>query len=152
MTLSGWPSNCARAPKPTPTSMPSIPGYRSGGYGHKTSCHSQSEYACDEDGDGFHEAHINTTQSFWLLLRSWLRPHRGISQEKLPLYLGFFQFMHTVRQRGRGLLQPMHWALLTKPAWNTRRSTALAARKGKSFSILLQQLSDHPQHSKSHMM
>jgi transposase-like protein len=22
----------------------------------------------------------------WSLLRSWLRPHRGISQEKLPLY------------------------------------------------------------------
>jgi len=27
----------------------------------------------------------------WSLLRSWLRPHRGISEDKLPLYLGFFQ-------------------------------------------------------------
>jgi transposase len=27
------------------------------------------------------------------LLRSWLRPHRGISQEKLPLYLGFLGFL-----------------------------------------------------------
>src|SRR5215470_5526530 len=32
----------------------------------------------------------------WSLLRSWLRPPRGISQEKLPLYLGFFEFVHNV--------------------------------------------------------
>jgi len=42
----------------------------------------------DEDGDGFCEVHVNTMEGFWSLLRSWLRPHRGISQEKLPLYLG----------------------------------------------------------------
>ena len=40
----------------------------------------------------------------WSLLRSWLRPHRGISQEKLPLYLGFFEFVHNVRKRGKALL------------------------------------------------
>jgi transposase len=38
------------------------------------------------------------------MLRSWLRPHRGISQEKLPLYLDFFQFVHNTRQRGKALL------------------------------------------------
>ena len=38
------------------------------------------------------------------LLRSWLRPHRGISQEKLPLYLGFFEFVHNARRRGKALL------------------------------------------------
>ncbi len=38
----------------------------------------------DEDGDGFCEVHINTIKGFWSLLRSWLRPHRDISQEKLP--------------------------------------------------------------------
>ena len=56
------------------------------------------------DGDGFHEVHINTMEGFWSLLRSWLRPHRGISQEKLPIYLGFFEFVHNVRRRGRALL------------------------------------------------
>jgi len=86
------------------------------GYGHKTVCHSQGEYARDEDGDGFYEVHVNTMEGVWSLLRSWLRPHRGISQEKLPLYVGFFQFMHNVRCRGRGLLQPMLSALLTKSA------------------------------------
>jgi len=33
-----------------------------------------------------------------------LRPHRGNSQEKLPLYLGFFQFVHNARRRGKVLL------------------------------------------------
>ena len=74
------------------------------GYGHRTVCHSHGEYARDEDGDGFHEIHVNTMEGFWSLLRSWLRPHRGISQEKLPLYLGFFEFVHNVRKRGKALL------------------------------------------------
>jgi transposase-like protein len=43
-------------------------------------------------------------EGFWSLLRSWLRSHRGISQDKLPLYLGFFQFVHNTRRRGKALL------------------------------------------------
>ncbi|MAT95671.1 MAG: DDE transposase, partial [Anaerolineaceae bacterium] len=30
--------------------------------------------------------------------------HRGISQEKLPIYLGFFEFVHNSRKRGKALL------------------------------------------------
>ena len=74
------------------------------GYTHKSVCHSAGEYARDEDDDGFCEVHINTMEGFWSLLRSWLRPHRGISQEKLPIYLGFFEFVHNARKRGRALL------------------------------------------------
>ncbi len=74
------------------------------GYRHKTVCHSRGEYARDEDGDGFCEVHVNTMEGFWSLLRSWLRPHRGISQDKLPLYLGFFQIVHNARRRGKALL------------------------------------------------
>lgn len=74
------------------------------GYGHQTVCHSAGEYARDEDGDGFYEIHVNTIEGVWSLLRSWLRPHRGISQEKLPLYLGFFEFVHNARKRGKALL------------------------------------------------
>jgi len=66
------------------------------GYGHKHVNHGRGEFARDEDGDGFCEVHVNTMEGFWSLLRSWLRPHRGISQEKLPLYLGFFEFVHNV--------------------------------------------------------
>ena len=35
------------------------------GYQHKTVCHSAGEYARDEDGDGFHEVHVNTMEGFW---------------------------------------------------------------------------------------
>jgi transposase-like protein len=75
------------------------------GYRHKTVCrHARGEYARDEDGDGFCEVHVNTAEGFWSLLRSWLRPHRGVSQEKLPGYLGFFQLVHDARCRGKALL------------------------------------------------
>lgn len=74
------------------------------GYEHQTVCHACGEFARDDDGDGFHEVHVNTIEGVWSILRSWLRPHRGISQEKLPFYVGFFEFVHNVRQRGKALL------------------------------------------------
>ncbi|MDZ7936179.1 MAG: IS1595 family transposase [Emticicia sp.] len=58
------------------------------GYTHKTVNHGEGEYARDEDGDGFYEVHCNTQEGVWSLMRSWLRPHRGVSQEKLPFYVG----------------------------------------------------------------
>jgi transposase len=82
------------------------------GYRHKTVCHGHGEYARDEDGDGHHEVHVNTMEGLWSLLRSWLRPHRGISQEKPPLYLGFFQFVHNARKRGKALLTTLVGALV----------------------------------------
>lgn len=75
------------------------------GYIHLTVCHSIGEYARDEDGDGFCEVHVNTQEGIWSLLRSWLRPHRGISQDKLPKYIGLFQFVHNIRKRGKALIK-----------------------------------------------
>src|SRR3982750_2142362 len=83
------------------------------GYRHKTVCHARGEYARDEDGDGFCEVHVNTMEGFWSLLRAWLRPHRGISQDKLPLYLGFFAFVHNARRRGKALLGALLATLVT---------------------------------------
>ena len=85
------------------------------GYAHKTVNHSQGEYARDEDDDGFHEVHVNTMEGIWSLLRSWLRPHRGVSQAKLPIYLAFFEFTHNVRQRGQRLLPSLLALLLSTP-------------------------------------
>ena len=87
------------------------------GYGHKTVCHARGEYARgeyarDDDGDGLCEVHVNTAEGLGSLLRSWLRPHRGISQEKLPAYLGFFQFVHNARRRGKALLSTLVAALV----------------------------------------
>jgi transposase len=83
------------------------------GYGHESVWHSRGEYTRDDEGDGFHEVHVNTMEGFWSLLRSWLRPHRGISQDNLPLYLGFFEFVHNVRRRGKALLGALLELLLT---------------------------------------
>ena len=82
------------------------------GYRHKTVCHGRGEYARDEDGDGFCAVHVNTMEGVWSLLRSWLRPHHGISQEKLPSYLGFFAFVHNARRRGKALLGALIAALV----------------------------------------
>jgi transposase len=79
----------------------------------KSVCHGRGEDARDDDGDGVHEVHVNTIAGFWSLLRSWLRPHRGISQENLPLYLGFFEGVHHVRRRGKALWQALLELLLT---------------------------------------
>lgn len=77
------------------------------GFEHEVINHSLGEYARDDDGDGFCEVHVNTMEGFWSLLRSWLRPHRGISQEKLPLYLSTFEFIHNARKRGKALLESL---------------------------------------------
>jgi transposase-like protein len=82
------------------------------GYEHKTVCHGAGEYARDDDGDGFCEVHVNTMEGFWSLLSLWLRPHRGISQERLPLYLSFFEFVHNAKKRGKALLSALLETLL----------------------------------------
>jgi len=82
------------------------------GYRHQSVNHGTGEYARDDDGDGFHEVHVNTLEGFWSLLRSWLRPHRGISQEHLPLYLAFFEFVHNARRRGKALMASLLLVLL----------------------------------------
>jgi transposase len=51
-------------------------------------------------------------EGFWSLLRLWLRPHRGISQDKLPDDFGFFQFVHNARRRGKALLSALIAALV----------------------------------------
>src|SRR4051794_38169239 len=83
--------------------MASTPACLPGGISTKRSATGAANTP-DEDGDGFCEVHVNTIEGFWSLLRFWLRPHRGISQEKLPDYLGFFQFVHNARRRGKALL------------------------------------------------
>jgi hypothetical protein len=40
-------------------------------------------------------------------------PHPGISQERLPLSLGFFEFAHNVRKRVKALLGSLVELLVT---------------------------------------
>lgn len=82
------------------------------GYEHKSVCHAKGEYARDDDGDGFCEVHVNTQEGIWSVLRAWLRPHRGISMAKLPIYLGFFEFVFNTRRRGKALLRSLFQTIL----------------------------------------
>ena len=65
------------------------------------------------DGDGVHEVHVKTREGFWSLLRSWLRPPRGISPAPWPPDLGFFACVHNVRRRGKAFLGSLLALLLT---------------------------------------
>jgi len=86
------------------------------GYDHETICHAAGEFARDDDADGSCEVYVNTLEGFWSLLRSRLCPHRGISQEKLSLYLGFFRIpAQRPRVRDQELLGELI-ALLVSPA------------------------------------
>jgi transposase-like protein len=84
------------------------------GYDHKSVNHGRGECAREEDGDGLCAVHGHTMAGFWSLLRSWLRPHRGISQENLPLSLGCFECVHNVRKRGKALLGALIELLVSK--------------------------------------
>ncbi len=68
---------------------------------------------------GFLIGVMNIERCVWSLLRSWLRPHRGISQEKRPLDLAFFELIHNLRQRGKALFGSL-LALLVKPSTRNR--------------------------------
>ena len=70
-----------------------------------------------------HEVISLLPDGFGSLLRSWLRPHRGISQEKLPLYLGFFQSVHNTRRRGKALLGALIAALVACSSAITQNPT-----------------------------
>ena len=47
------------------------------GYTHRTVCRAAGEFARDDDWEGFCEVHVDKLEEFRLLLRSWLRLHRG---------------------------------------------------------------------------
>jgi transposase len=50
-------------------------------------CHSQGEWARDDDGDGIREVHTNTIEGLWTSLRNFLRPFRGVQKRYLSGYV-----------------------------------------------------------------
>ena len=62
----------------------------------------------------FHTDNLGMKE-FWSRLRSWLRPHRCISQEKLLLYLSFFGFVHNAKRRGKAFLIALFQSLIALP-------------------------------------
>ena len=68
------------------------------GRGHATVCHSDHEYARDDDGDGFCEVHCNTMEGIWTGLRNFLRPFRGVHKKYLAAYVAMFEWAHNLKQ------------------------------------------------------
>lgn len=57
-----------------------------------TVCHSQGEWARDDDGDGIREVHTNTIEGLWTGLRNFLRLFRGVSKHFLSGYVAIHEF------------------------------------------------------------
>ena len=57
-----------------------------------TVCHSQKEWARDDDGDGVREVHTNTIEGLWTGFRNFLRPFRGVSKHFLSGYVAIYEF------------------------------------------------------------
>ncbi len=68
--------------------------------------HGDGEYV---DGD----VHVNTCESHGSLVRSWPSPHRGVSKDKLTLYLRAFQLRRRIyRKPGEEALKTILEAVL----------------------------------------
>ncbi len=65
--------------------------------GHASVNHAAGEWARDDDGDGVREVHNNTREGLWAGLRNFLRPFRGVSKWYLEMYVGVFQWGHTIK-------------------------------------------------------
>jgi transposase-like protein len=57
-----------------------------------TVCHSQNEWARDDDGDGIREVHVNSNEGGWTGLRNFLRPFRGVHKKYLSGYVAIHEF------------------------------------------------------------
>jgi len=67
------------------------------GRSHHTVCHSQREYARDDDGDGIREVHCNTMEGIWTGLRNFLRSFRGVHKKYLAQYVAVFEWAHNLK-------------------------------------------------------
>ena len=58
----------------------------------ETVCHSQREWARDDDGDGIREVHTNTIEGLWTSVRNFLRIFRGVHKRYLAGYVAICEF------------------------------------------------------------
>lgn len=65
---------------------------------HSTVCHSQREWARDDDGDGVREVHVNTIEGLWTTARNFLRPFRGVHKKYLKNYMAMCEHRINLKQ------------------------------------------------------
>jgi transposase len=64
---------------------------------HSIVCHSQNEWARDDDGDGIREVHVNSTEGLWTDVRNFLRPFKGVHKLYLAGYVAFAEFKRNLK-------------------------------------------------------
>ncbi len=88
----------------------SIYGFLEGsGYSHESVNHSAGEYT---RGD----VHINTQEGTWSLFRPFIEAGRGVSKERLPLYVASFEFFRNVKNKKEDALKELIKTCLKAPA------------------------------------
>lgn len=65
---------------------------------HSTVCHSNHEYARDDDGDGIREVHCNTIEGMWTDVRNFLRPFKGVHKKYLAGYVAIAEFKRNLKR------------------------------------------------------
>lgn len=65
---------------------------------HATVCHSQHEWARDDNDDGIREVHVNTTEGMWTDVRNFLRPFKGVHKNRLSGYIAVFEFRRNLKR------------------------------------------------------
>jgi transposase-like protein len=77
---------------------------------HATVCHSQGEWARDDNGDGIREVHVNTVEGMWTDVRNFLRPFKGVHKDRLSGYIAIFEFKRSLKR-----ISPAFIASLVSP-------------------------------------
>ena len=70
-------------------------------------CHSQREWARDDDGDGINEVHTNTIEGLWTELRNFLRRFKGVGKHFIHLYIAMFEWMHNLKKVSSTFIQAL---------------------------------------------
>ena len=84
-----------------------LTSYRDSHPNHGTVCHSQHEWARDDDGDGRREVHCNTCEGRGAALRTFLRVFRGAHKKHLWHYVATFEAMSNARHITPALVHRM---------------------------------------------
>lgn len=80
---------------------------KASGRAHSTVCHSQGEFARDDDGDGIREVHCNSCEGLWTGVRNFLRPFRGIHKRYLAQYIAIFENAFNFKQQLSNVIRAM---------------------------------------------
>lgn len=74
---------------------------------HQTVCHSQKEWARDDEGGGINEVHINSLEGLWTESRNFLRRFKGVGKHLIHLYINMFEWMYNLKKVSAQFIQAL---------------------------------------------